>query len=378
MALSPQYSWPEPDNSSLVKNGAQDIRALGDAIDTSVWNVGYGQAGKNKIINGDFTINQRAFSSTTTSNTYGLDRWVLTAVDGTTTWSVEQFTAGTAPVAGYESKQFSRVVTTGQTLSTANSLIAQRIENVRNFAGQPVTVSFWAKAGTGTPKVAVELSQFFGSGGSPSAQVNTYLGQATLSTSWARYSVTTTLPSLTGLTVGTTENTSSLNLNVYFSRGSDGNARTGSLGIQSNTFDTWGFQVEYGSTATPFQTASGGSIQGELAMCQRYYWRQTASTAYGRYALGFVENADATKTNFIITPPVPMRVVPTSIDVSTLQILDSSFSGGGTITITISSESNNFPISILGSGSTGLTANRVAFLRANNSTSAFLGFSAEL
>lgn len=33
MALSPNFGFPEPDNSSLVKNGAQDIRALGDAID---------------------------------------------------------------------------------------------------------------------------------------------------------------------------------------------------------------------------------------------------------------------------------------------------------------------------------------------------------
>jgi len=28
MATSPNYAWAEPDNSSLVKNGAQDIRAL--------------------------------------------------------------------------------------------------------------------------------------------------------------------------------------------------------------------------------------------------------------------------------------------------------------------------------------------------------------
>ena len=36
MALSPNFSFPEPDNSSLVKNGAQDIRALGDAIDSTL------------------------------------------------------------------------------------------------------------------------------------------------------------------------------------------------------------------------------------------------------------------------------------------------------------------------------------------------------
>jgi hypothetical protein len=68
MATSPNYGWSEPDNTSLVKNGAQAMRTLGDAIDTSVWNVGYGQAGKNKIINGDFGIWQRGTSITTTSS----------------------------------------------------------------------------------------------------------------------------------------------------------------------------------------------------------------------------------------------------------------------------------------------------------------------
>ena len=36
MALSPNYNWPEPDNSDFVFNGATDIRALGDAIDSTV------------------------------------------------------------------------------------------------------------------------------------------------------------------------------------------------------------------------------------------------------------------------------------------------------------------------------------------------------
>jgi hypothetical protein len=37
LALSPNYSWPEPDNSDFVKDGATDIRALGDAIDATVY-----------------------------------------------------------------------------------------------------------------------------------------------------------------------------------------------------------------------------------------------------------------------------------------------------------------------------------------------------
>lgn len=46
MATSPNFGWPEPDNSSLVKNGAQDIRALGDAIDTSLVDLKGGTTGQ--------------------------------------------------------------------------------------------------------------------------------------------------------------------------------------------------------------------------------------------------------------------------------------------------------------------------------------------
>ena len=35
MASTSNYNWNTPDNSGLVKNGAQDIRTLGDAIDAS-------------------------------------------------------------------------------------------------------------------------------------------------------------------------------------------------------------------------------------------------------------------------------------------------------------------------------------------------------
>jgi len=36
MATSPNYSWPEPDNTDLVKNGALAIRTAVNAIDTSM------------------------------------------------------------------------------------------------------------------------------------------------------------------------------------------------------------------------------------------------------------------------------------------------------------------------------------------------------
>lgn len=45
---------------------------------------GAGYVSPNYIINGAFDINQRAFTSTTTNNTYGFDRWKFGG-DGTGT-----------------------------------------------------------------------------------------------------------------------------------------------------------------------------------------------------------------------------------------------------------------------------------------------------
>lgn len=288
MATSPNYAWAEPDNSSLVKNGASDIRTLGDAIDTSVWNVGFGQAAKNKIINGDFLINQRSFTSNTTTASYNFDRWLQQNSGGSFTVTPQSFTAGAAPVAGYEAATFVQGITATQSAAGDFAIITQRIENVRTFAANTVTISFWAKANTGTPKIGVELQQNFGTGGSPSATVSTPAGSITLTTSFARYSVTVAVPSISGKTLGTTANTSYLELNLWTSSGATNATRASSIGIQNFTASIWGVQVEYGSKATPFQTASGGSPQGELAMCQRYYNRLATSAAYaGAFGMGY-------------------------------------------------------------------------------------------
>lgn len=375
MALSPFYNWSEPDNSSLVKNGAADIRTLGDAIDTSVWNVGYGQAGKNKIINGDFGINQRAFSSTTSSNAYTYDRWLTNVADGTVTMSAQTFALGSAPVAGYEGKNYLRCVVSGQTLTTARANISEKIESVRTFAGQTVTVSFWAKAATGTPEIGMQLQQFFGAGGSPSASVNT-TSKVTVSTSWARYSVTLTLPSIAGKTLGTDGN-DCLNTQFWFSGGSSFTALSGGIGLQNNTFDIWGVQVEAGSFATPFQTASGGSPQAELAMCQRYYIRFTGGSLYSTYGLGY--GSSTTEAYFTLGLPVTMRVNPTSLDYGNLAIVSQ---GTGIIAFSSLVFGTNTGASsqttLYSTGSSGLTANRPYSLGNNNSTSGYLGLSAEL
>lgn len=400
MATSPNFSWPEPDNTDLVKNGALAIRTAVNAIDSSMadlkggttgqvltkasgtdmdftWATASGgsnqfYAGKNKIINGDFYVNQRNFTSTTTYGAYGFDRWWIDASAGTT-YSAQTFTPGTAPVSGYEGKNFARLVTASQSGGGDYAAIDQRIEEVRNFAGQTVTVSLWAKASTGTPKIGVAIDQHFGSGGS--ANVTTSGGTATISSSWARYSFTFAVPSVSGKTIGTGSY-----INLYLMT-SVGTTVSGSgypaVGLQNVTIDFWGVQMEAGSSATDFQTATG-TIQGELAACQRYYFRATSAQGgvYSQFT-SFAPAYSSTNVSMPVPVPVTMRANPTSVDYSTVTLSD------GTNFVTASSvgidSHSSATVPKVSAGATGLTATTRSYsLWANNSSTAYLGISAEL
>jgi hypothetical protein len=332
-------------------------------------------AGKNKIINGDFGINQRNFTSNTVAATFNYDRWLQNngGGSGTLTVTPQTFTPGTAPVAGYEGTNFVQCVTASGASTNTYAIYFQRVEDVRTFAGQTATVSFWAKANTGTPKVAFEVEQVFGTGGSPSANTATSAGAVTISTSWARYSLTVAIPSISGKTIGTNNN-SNLSANIWLSAGSDFASRASSIGLQNNTFQIWGVQLEAGSIATPFQTATG-TIAGELAACQRYYQRFTTADAYS--ILGVGGSQSTTQAKIVCPLPVTMRTKPASIDYSTLGLAE-----GGAAIIALTALAleyhTNQQGALLATVASGLTANRPMYLFTNNSATAFLGFSAEL
>jgi hypothetical protein len=211
-------------------------------------------AGKNKFINGDFGIWQRGTSfSNPSDGAYTADRF-FTQHNGTgTTRTISQqtFTPGTAPVAGYEGQYYLRYNLSVVGTSSYNR-VCQNIEDVRTFAGQTVTVSMWLKSST-TQNVSINLSQIFGSGGSS----ENYFGNSNfnITTSWARYSATFAVPSVSGKTIGTS---SYLKLFLELNASS------------TYTTEIWGVQIEAGSVATSFQTATG-TIQGELAACERYF-----------------------------------------------------------------------------------------------------------
>jgi hypothetical protein len=371
MATSTNYGWAEPDNSSLVKNGASDIRTLGNAIDTSVWNVGFGQAGKNKIINGDFRINQRGFTSNTADSTYNFDRFFQANSGGTFTSTPQTFTPGAAPVSGYEGSTFLQVITAGSSGASDYGIIRQRIESVRSFANQTVTVSFFARTTSGTPKIATEISQNFGSGGSPSSAVNTTGAAVTLSTSWARYSTTIVIPSISGKTLGTT-NDGYLELNLWLNAGSTFNTRASSIGNQNATFQIWGVQVEYGSTATPFQTASGGSSQVELAMCQRYLPMFNT----GAWLNGYSYSTSSSYFSFLFN--VTPRVAPTGITATaanTFSVLNGAATSGAATSISFDGANTNSAILRIGTtaGTPTLVSGQGALFNAASGSIQFTG-----
>ena len=324
------------DNLAIGNNG--DTLLADSSASTGLRWQGNFAAGKNKIINGDFNINQRGFTSTTSTFGYNFDRWTFARTGGSLTLSAETFTPGTAPVAGYESKNFVRCAISGQSAAADRFIYSQAIESVRTFANQTITVSFWAKASSGTPSVAVSVVQTFGSGGSPSGDVQTAGGKIAITTSWARYSVTFAVPSISGKTIGTA-NDDALNVRLWTSAGTDFNAPTNSLGIQNATIDFWGVQVEAGAVATPFTTATG-TLAGELAACQRYYYRINGNGSNGPWAIGYYYGTAT--AGAVWTLPVVMRTTPTFTPSSgTIATIYNNQSSGASTAITDNGGNNH-------------------------------------
>jgi hypothetical protein len=353
-ATEGMVTWLNDENALQVYDGTQ-------------WN-GLAASGGNAIINGAFEINQRNATSTTASPGFVFDRWKQEFDGGTNTYSSEAFTPGAAPVAGYEAANFARVITSGQSTSGQYTQFIQLNEDVRTFAGQTVTLSFFAKAGSGTPEIAPEWRQTFGSGGS--SAVFTPIGKVAITTSWARYSFTFAVPSVSGKTIGAG---SFYGVNFWLSAGSDFNTRSSTLGLQSNTFDIWGVQLEAGPTANVFRR-NANSLAGELAACQRYFERlNTPNTG--------VATLQAVATNLAIGTLrfSTKRVVPSLLfnAVGNFDLI--SFNNGALpVTSLTAGRSGVSSISLVVGVASGLTAGNATDMSLGTNAAGFFDVSAEL
>lgn len=229
---------------------------------------------RNKLINGNFDYWVRGtVNANTDAGGYLADRWQRFTTGSSVSQGQVGFTLGQTSVDGEPAFYWQGVVTSVAGASNYAGL-AQPIESVRTLAGQSAVLTFYAMADS-AKNIAVEFSQNFGTGGSPSAAVQG-LGVKTcaLTTSWQKFTVNVTLPSISGKTLGSNFN-DALYVSFWFDAGSSLNSRTNSLGQQSGTFSIARVQLEKGTAATNFEDRPK---QLELALCQRYYNAAVTST----------------------------------------------------------------------------------------------------
>ena len=250
-------------------------------------------SGKNAIINGGFDIWQRGTSSST-DQVYLPDRWWMRSIGTNTNSQSTDVPSGV------------RVQYSLQGLTAAGSSFPQyhyslEQADVIPLRSQLITVSWYMKVNA-TWSGSFGPSAFYNTTTDARASQTTSLGLTSNptgsapTTSWARYYATLTVPS------------NAVGLAFQFNPGV-----AQASGAQINFAAV---QLELGNVPTPFARA-GGSIGGELALCQRYYTKSYAqatapatNTAAGAlFSYGTV----AANNDYVASRvfPVTMRTVPT-------------------------------------------------------------------
>ena len=327
----------------------------------------------NRIINGGMDIAQRGTSFTSGANNndaYVLDRFYILS-DGNDAIDVTQTT--TVPTGAKYS--------IGLDVETTNKKfgIAQIIENANCFdaIGGAVTLSFQAKVSATTKLDNVKCAIVAWSGTADSVTSD-------IISAWGAEGTNPTL-----IANATYENTpANLNVTTSFATYSvTANVDTASTSniivfIWSDVTDTTAgdflyitnIQLEKGSTATSFDYRPYGT---ELQLCQRYYVQFLGNSSYENLAGGMSSTNQNGYT--VVALPVTMRSNPTltySTVSSTLRWTELANSFNGTA-IAIDQSSTKTP-QVYISVASGMTSYRAGFITANGTTSAYVGFSAEL
>jgi hypothetical protein len=343
LASTPDWltNYPEETEVLAATSSGQVLMTTGGTA-TPVWQH---YPSHNYIINGAFDVWQRGTSFLAVAG-YNADRWSQPFASNNSERSTD------AP-SGFEySIKFNRTSGTRAGINT-------RLEssNVRGLLNTPITISFWAKedaANGDTLRVEVRYASAKDNFATLVGSQNS--SEFTLSTTWQRFSYTITPDS-----------------NVV-----DGMQITLSANAINTDFLVTGVQLEAGSVATPFKR-NAPSLQGELAACQRYYYRTTATAGGLIFANAYANSA--TQARGAVHFPTTMRVAPTSLDQSGTP-LDYRAQRQGTTTVDCSAipgfigateNAAQFTFTF----ASGLTAGEGLQLR-SGAVGAFLGWSAEL
>jgi len=316
---------------------------------------------RNYIINGGFDIWQRGTSVAFGAVLgYGADRWQIVR-SGWASGATMSRQAGTG-----NARYAARVQRDSGNTSTAFISIATSIETSDSIslAGKTVTVSFKARAGANFSSASSVLAVNLPYGtGTDQSYIAGYTGNVdnsanvTLTTSWQTFTRTITL------------NSAATEVALAFTYTPVGTAGA------ADYFEVDEVQYEVGSVATPFSRA-GGTLQGELAACQRYYYRNTPGLTYGAHCIGFA--GSATIGSAMLNLPVPMRVAPTSVEGANLAFGNYAGAVFAISSLSLNSVLSNANCIFIDFVSSAMTGGQVGRIGNNNNTAGYLGFNAEL
>lgn len=272
---------------------------------------------KNKIINGDFQVWQRA-TSQSTGGFGSADRMAFY-------WSTGSLTAAR----GQSDTPIVDSVTGTYVLLTATSLtggyISHSIEDVRTFNGQTVTYSYYYNliSGNDIGEGSSYLRQNFGVGGSATVDTQPISNTTTLiSGTVYRRTMVFNLPSTAGKTFAAGHSLTIIHaINGTFQK------------------TLWNLQLEAGPVATSFEARPYGV---ELMLCQRYYYKMLNSLWMCRYATGGYS---------VVTVPLPttMRAFPTITQTNnqSFNTYSSSYTGNAVALIYQLEPGNGFELTSL-------------------------------
>lgn len=332
-----------------------------------------GIAGQNYFINSNFDIWQRGTSFTTDSSAtwiYTADRWAaqnLYSGGG----AVNVVSRESTEVPAGSKYSIKSVVGNASAPNTGRMNLLYTFENsdIIKFAGKVVTVSAQVKAIGSIDRY--NLAAYYNTSGGIAHAGTTYIGgnaSVVNTSSFTRITFTFTVPSAATLTSNGTLGI----LFLYYKN----NGQAESVGDGAYLSQV---KFEVGNQATPFVTSTPNQ-QTELAACQRYYYRLGGDQTYQLLSYGPAHST--TRAYIPIRFPVTMRTVPSSIDWSTLALQRDPSQSIYSVTSLANLNNNGSGRDVFGLdvtiGSASLSAGTAYILMTNGSTSAYLGFSAEL
>jgi hypothetical protein len=276
----------------------------------------------NPVINGGMDIWQRGTSFANPANGYTADRWLGASNAGLT---VSRQTV--SDTTNLPNIQYSlRVQRNNASTTTSELAVSQSFESVNSypFVGKTVTVSFYARAGANFSAASSQINFRLQTGTGTDQNIWTagYTGSAqpisgnpTLTTTWQRFAYSGTIAS------------TATEMGLIFGMTPTGTAST------NDWFELTGVQIDIGtwtaSTAPTFRR-SGGTLQGELAACQRYYTFDDSGT---RVWIGNCTSGSTYGNEVYL--PVTMRVAPT---ITQTHSVSNGFPGGSPTSTRISTK----------------------------------------